>query len=108
MKFIWTYEEGPIKRIHESLDDLITQILASKGQDPWEYQARELYRKEIIRQSCAKDPGFCESRGMGDLVHVLALPVAKALDSVFGSRLSDCKACAKRRAWLNNRMPRRG
>jgi len=108
MKFIWEYEEEATKRVHESLDELITQILVSKGQDPWEYQNRELYRKEIIRQSCAKDPGFCESKGLGDLVHVLALPVAKALDSVFGSRLSTCKACSKRRAWLNSRVPRRG
>ncbi len=44
---------------------------------------------------------FRRIRGLGDLVEVFAKPIAKAIDSVAGSNLSECGGCAKRRDALN-------
>ena len=39
---------------------------------------------------------------LGDAVHVVAQPVAKAIDLVFRTSLQTCAACAERRERLNN------
>jgi hypothetical protein len=39
---------------------------------------------------------------LGDAVHVVAQPVAKAIDMVFRTSLQTCAACAERRERLNN------
>lgn len=43
--------------------------------------------------------------GLGDLVHAVAQPIARAIDRVAGTRISTCSACAKRRAALNRAVP---
>jgi hypothetical protein len=44
-------------------------------------------------------------RGAGDLVYKFAHPLAKVIDSVVGSNLSNCQGCAQRREAWNNAMP---
>ena len=44
-------------------------------------------------------------RGLGDTVARFAKPIARRLDSVFGTHLEDCKGCDKRQAALNKRFP---
>jgi hypothetical protein len=45
-------------------------------------------------------------RGAGDLVAILARPVAGILDRVFATQLgADCKGCADRQKWLNKALP---
>ncbi len=39
--------------------------------------------------------------GLGDAVHAVANPIAKAIDSVFGTNLASCQGCADRRDALN-------
>ena len=40
-------------------------------------------------------------RGLGDMVHAVAHPIAKAIDAVAGTDLQHCSKCAQRRAALN-------
>jgi hypothetical protein len=40
-------------------------------------------------------------RGLGDVVEVVAAPVAGWLDVVLGTDLQRCKGCAGRKEWLN-------
>lgn len=43
--------------------------------------------------------------GLGDVVHVIAQPIARALDRTLGTRIEGCTSCAARRAALNQRFP---
>ena len=43
--------------------------------------------------------------GLGDVVHLAAQPIAKAIDKALGTNIKGCGACAKRREALNNRFP---
>lgn len=38
---------------------------------------------------------------LGDLVHAIAHPIARALDATLGTNLQNCSACAQRRETLN-------
>lgn len=40
-------------------------------------------------------------RGLGDLVHLVAAPIASTLDRALGTRLRHCPSCAARRRALN-------
>lgn len=42
-----------------------------------------------------------DTPGLGDLVHAVAHPVARALDAVVGTNLSTCGSCDQRREALN-------
>jgi hypothetical protein len=44
-------------------------------------------------------------KGLGDLIHKVANPIAKAIDSVAGTNVQGCGGCAKRRESLNKLMP---
>jgi hypothetical protein len=44
-------------------------------------------------------------RGLGDVVHAIAQPIAKAIDKVAKTNLQNCGACAKRRETLNQIVP---
>lgn len=44
-------------------------------------------------------------RGLGDLVHVVAHPVAVVADKLFHTDLQNCPGCAKRRVDLNQKVP---
>lgn len=45
-------------------------------------------------------------RGMGDVVAIVAGPVAKLMDASIGTHLTNCGGCAARRAKLNAMFPR--
>lgn len=40
-------------------------------------------------------------RGLGDVVHAVAQPIARVIDRVAGTKLAECGGCARRRAVLN-------
>lgn len=53
---------------------------------------------------CNNNPeDFCAEghRGLGDVVHFVASPFAKAIDAAFGTNVHGCWSCAGRRAALN-------
>ena len=41
-------------------------------------------------------------RRLGDTVHLVAQPIAGAIDKALGTNIKGCGACAKRREKLNN------
>ncbi len=44
-------------------------------------------------------------RGLGDLVHAVAHPVAVGIDALTGSHLATCASCSRRREKLNQAIP---
>lgn len=44
-------------------------------------------------------------KGAGDLVAMVAQPIAVAIDAVAGTNLKKCKGCSDRREALNKAMP---
>lgn len=44
-------------------------------------------------------------RGLGDVVHAVAHPVAVGLDRLLGTDVQNCKSCSKRRDSLNRWLP---
>jgi len=44
-------------------------------------------------------------KGLGDVVALVAQPIAKALDSVAGTKLEGCSSCKQRQATLNKAFP---
>lgn len=45
------------------------------------------------------------SFGLGDAVHSIANPIAKAIDAVAGTNIQGCGGCAERRDALNRIIP---
>ncbi len=39
--------------------------------------------------------------GVGDLIERIAKPIAGIIDSAFGTKISKCSGCKKRKRWLN-------
>lgn len=67
---------------------------------------------EVEEQMCSRLSGpdiraYCRSspRGVGDLVALVAKPIAGVIDAVAGTKLKRCGSCAARRAALNKAMP---
>lgn len=58
---------------------------------------------------CQQHPEWCSEksersiRGLGDVVHLFASPIAKAIDAVAGTKLASCGGCGNRRAELNQK-----
>lgn len=44
-------------------------------------------------------------RGLGDLVHAVAQPVARVIDAVAGTHIQGCAGCGRRRKKWNRRFP---
>ena len=40
--------------------------------------------------------------GLGDHVERIAQPIARTIDKVVGTNIQGCRACQKRKEWLNN------
>lgn len=49
--------------------------------------------------------GCRKIRGAGDLVAIIAQPIARAIDAVAGTNIVNCGGCAKRRQQLNEIIP---
>jgi len=57
----------------------------------------------IVDQLCdSLGEKYCDGVGLGDLVHAVAQPIAKAIDNIAGTNIQGCGGCAKRRAMLNS------
>ena len=70
---------------------------------PW---PRPNYRHVPARETAAMNkPAKCPMRGLGDAVALIAEPIAAAMDHVAGTRLKGCSGCAKRREFLNQKVP---
>lgn len=99
--YFWKYKGKGSTWINDNLEDLVTAVARHNALDPFDHTVRAYYKREIVGQMCQEDPGLCTQTGLGDLIHMFAMPVALMIDAVFGTRLKDCKACGRRRALLN-------
>jgi hypothetical protein len=43
--------------------------------------------------------------GLGDMIHSVAQPIARAIDSTLGTDIQNCGGCKKRREMLNEMFP---
>jgi hypothetical protein len=43
--------------------------------------------------------------GAGDLIAMIAQPIAAVIDAAAGTNLKGCQSCQSRRKWLNARFP---
>lgn len=43
--------------------------------------------------------------GLGDLVASVAQPIARGIDSIFGTNIQNCGGCKKRQQTLNEKFP---
>ena len=50
-------------------------------------------------------PAPPKQRGLGDVVHAIAQPVAAVIDAVLGTDLKNCGGCDSRRKKLNQKYP---
>jgi len=62
------------------------------------------YLEQMIEdQICDRLPQEeCDGRKLGDVVHAIAKPLAKAIDKTLNTNFGRCGSCAKRRARLNS------
>jgi hypothetical protein len=44
-------------------------------------------------------------RGMGDVIKIVATPIAVVSDKLLGTHLVGCQGCAGRQKWLNEKVP---
>ena len=44
-------------------------------------------------------------RGLGDVVHAVAAPVARVIDAVAGTHIQGCAGCGRRRDTWNRKFP---
>lgn len=44
--------------------------------------------------------------GLGDRVERVAQPIAKTIDRVFKTKVSECEGCKARKEWLNEKFPK--
>lgn len=52
-----------------------------------------------------KRPKNRRVRGLGDLVHAMANPASRLIDTLAGTDLARCAGCARRRDEWNRRFP---
>jgi hypothetical protein len=63
-------------------------------------------RKPLPKVSPHKYPAEDQTiRGLGDIVHLAAQPIARILDHHLRTDIQHCAACAKRRQTLNHLLP---
>jgi hypothetical protein len=67
---------------------------------------------DVKRDPCSSCPlnkwgkyGKCQNFGLGDVIAVVAQPIAKAIDSVAGTNIQGCGACKQRQEALNKLIP---
>lgn len=101
--FIWNDPEtGTVFKKHyiSGLRDMVVKFHAANG--------RKFSEEDFIRNVCIHTPGdICSERlrGLGDVVALIANPIAKTLDAVAQTNISGCGGCAQRQAALNKAVP---
>ena len=95
----------------------ITEIYKTAAERPEGYAEHVISEGEIVgdyleisSESLAKlrviyRPAKSAPIGLGDVVAVVAQPIAKVIDAVAGTNVAGCGSCAKRQAALNAAFP---
>lgn len=69
--------------------------------NPSERWKMNSYNKAELRAALDKE------KGLGDMVHAVAQPIARVIDKVFKTNIQGCGGCKKRRSRLNSLSPER-
>lgn len=109
----WGYQDKRLgKGFSGTRDQVIIQV-----QNAYVAAGISFHEKEIpaLIENFMCEQGLalhCSERieGLGDLVHLVAAPIAHAMDAVFGTNLVPCaeamdSPCAKKRRALNRAVP---
>lgn len=48
---------------------------------------------------------FAAMKGIGDVIALVAKPIARASDTMLGTSLTNCRGCEKRKESLNQAIP---
>lgn len=65
----------------------------------------ETYPKPAEKDTPVRRVSASKYRGLGDVVHAVAHPIAVVADTLFKTDLQNCPGCAKRRVDLNRKVP---
>jgi hypothetical protein len=99
----FTYQDHDTKAVITGGDftDLLRNVTRHRAAN--NLAINENQEQMIHDQMCDKlGPDHCAGYGLGDAVHTLAQPIARAIDLVAGTNIRGCGSCAKRRAMLNS------
>ena len=99
----FTYQDPDTKMVITGgyFEELVRNVTRHRAAN--NLKINENQEQMIHDQICDKlGPDHCESFGLGDAVHALAQPIARAIDMVAGTNIRGCGSCAKRRAMLNS------
>jgi hypothetical protein len=104
----FVYKDADTKQVVTagSFSDLISAVVQHRKKNELNVDAKivDLIHAYICQ---ANDNGPCSkgTRGLGDLVHTIAQPIAWAIDKAFGSNVQGCWSCSGRRQALNEAVP---
>ena len=97
------------------------EVYVANTDDHWYFlyhPERQIISMRFTQESCLfgslytrvrrakRDAKGEDTKGLGDLVKVVAQPIAKGIDAVAGTNLQNCSACEQRRQTLNKMFRR--
>jgi hypothetical protein len=100
----WVYKDEDTKKVITagSFMELIKNAVQHRKKNDLEVDAKIV--DKIHSYLCDNNPpDFCAEgyRGLGDVVHAVAQPIAGLIDATFGTNVRGCWTCAGRREALN-------
>jgi len=99
----FTYQAPDTKAVITGGDFLELARNVTRHRSANNLKINENQEQMIHDQMCDKlGPDHCEGFGLGDAVHALAQPIARAIDLMAGTNIRGCGSCASRRAMLNS------
>ena len=104
----FVYQDEDTKQILTagSFTDLISAVVSHRRHN--ELQVDSKIVDSIHAYLCkVNNNGPCAegTRGLGDLVHTVAQPIAWAIDKILGTNVQGCWSCSGRRQALNEAVP---
>lgn len=104
----FVYKDADTKQIITagSFTDLISSVVHHRKANGLEVDAKIVDAiHAYICQANGNGPCATGTRGLGDLVHTIAQPIAWAIDKALGTNVQGCWSCAGRRHALNQALP---
>jgi hypothetical protein len=104
----FVYQDEDTKQVITagSFTDLVSGVVSHRRTNGLEVDAKIV--DAIHAYMCkANNNGPCSegTRGLGDLVHTIAQPIAWAIDKALGTNVQGCWSCSGRRQVLNEAVP---
>jgi hypothetical protein len=104
----FVYKDADTKQVITagSFTDLISSVVHHRKANGLEVDAKIVDAiHAYICQANSNGPCATGTRGLGDLVHTIAQPIAWAIDKALGTNVQGCWSCAGRRHALNQALP---